>query len=191
MSTNQPAPPAPKDPSEYFYKIALEYYVSGRAARLCGNNLVIGNLLHHAVEMLLKGQLSKIITLEDLKNPDRFGHQLRPLWLAFKALAPADLTKFDSMITELDKFEKIRYPDKILSRGASIGLGFGRGKPVTKMTSGRKEPKYQVGIGDVDAFFGRLFPLCGINPPAYLSYLSPFGREVLTERNAESKDWLP
>ena len=34
MSTNQPPP---KNSPEYFYKIALEYYVSGRAALLCGN----------------------------------------------------------------------------------------------------------------------------------------------------------
>jgi hypothetical protein len=190
MSTNQPAPPAPKDPSEYFYNTALEYYISGRAALLCGNSLVTGNLLHHAVEMLLKGQLLKIITLEDLKNPEKFGHKLLPLWLAFNALV-ADLAEFDDMIKELDKFEKIRYPDKILRRGAFIVLGFRRGKAVTKMTPRRKEPKYQLGIGDVDACFAQLFPLCGINPPAYFGFLSPFGRQVLTEENAESKDWLP
>ena len=95
------------------------------------------------------------------------------------------------MIDELEKFETIRYPDEILRRGAVIGLGFGRGKPVSSTTSGRTVPEYQIGVGDVDAFFARLFPLCGINPTAYLSYLPRLGRQVLTEGNSESKDWLP
>ena len=188
MSTAQPHPGA----FEHFYKIALEYYVSGRAALLCGNSLVTGPLLHHAVEMLLKGQLSKTTPLADLKNPKQFGHKLLNLWAAFKGLVPTeDLTEFDRMIDELEKFETIRYPDEILTRGAFIGLGFGRGKPATNMTPGRTEPEYQMGVGDVDAFFARLFPLCGLNPKAYFGFLSSWGRQVLTEGNAESKDWLP
>jgi hypothetical protein len=74
--------------------------------------------------------------------------------------------------------------------GARIGLGFGRGKPVTNTTPGRTEPEYQMGVGDVDAFFARLFPLCRLNPKAYFSILSSWGRQVLTEGNAESKGWL-
>ena len=76
MSTTQPHPSA----SEHFYRIALEYYVSGRAARLCWSNLITGTLLHHAVEMLLKGQISKTNPLEDLKDPKKFGHKLPKLW---------------------------------------------------------------------------------------------------------------
>jgi hypothetical protein len=176
----------------HFYKIALEYYVSGRAALLCRNTLITGNLLHHAVEMLLKGHVSKTIPLEDLKNPNKFGHKLPKLWTAFKGqFLTEDLTEFDTMLDELEKFERIRYPDEILADGACIGLGFGRGKPVTNMIPARTEPVYQMGIGDVDAFFARLFPLCGLNPKAYLSFLTSQGRQVLTEGNAESKDWLP
>ena len=188
MSTSQPHPRA----FRHFYKIALEYYVSARAALLCHNSLITGNLLHHAVEMLLKGQVSKTVPLEELKNRKKFGHKLPKLWMAFKGLFPTeDLTEFDTMIDELEKFEKIRYPDKMLAYGACIGLGFGRGKPVTSMTPGRTEPEYQMGVGDVDAFFARLFPLCRLNPKAYFSFLSSQGRQVLTEGNAESKDWLP
>ena len=188
ISTGQPHPSA----FERFYKIALEYYVSGRAALLCGNSLITGNLLHNAVEMLLKGQLSKTIPLEDLKNPRKFGHRLPKLWTAFKGLFPTEeLTEFNTMVYELEKFEDIRYPDELLDYGASIGLGYGRGNPVSSMTLGRTEPEYQIGVGDVDAFFARLFPLCRLNPKAYFSFLSPEGRRVLSEFNAESRDWLP
>ena len=142
--------------------------------------------------MLLKGQLSRTIPLKELADRQKFCHSLPKLWTAFNGLFPTDdLTEFDTMIHELEKFEEIRYPDKILARGACIGLGFGRGKPVTNMTPGRTAPEYQMGVGDVDAFFARLFPLCRINPKAYLSILSSQGRQVLTEGNAESKDWLP
>jgi hypothetical protein len=114
------------------------------------------------------------------------------LWLEFKRLFPAeDLTEFDAMIDELDKFERIRYPDEILAHGVIVGLGFSRGKVFLQDKSvARPEPEYQIGVGDVDAFFSRLFPLCGLNPQAYLTFLSSFGRKVLTEANAESKDWL-
>ena len=188
MSAAQPHPGA----FEHFYKIALEYYIGGRAALLRGNRLTTGNFFHHAVEMLLKGQLSKTIPLEDLKNPRKFGHKLPKLWIAFKGLFPTDnLTEFDTMIDELEKFEKIRYPDEMLAHGAGIGLGFGRGKPITSTTPGRTEPLYQTGMGDVDAFFARLFPLSRLNPKAYFGFLSPQGRQLLTEGNGEAKSWLP
>ena len=184
--TAQPNPRAFRQ----FYAIALEYYVSGRAALLCGNTRIPGNLLHHAVEMLLKGQLSKTIPLDDLKRSKKFGHKLPLLWTTFKNLFPKhDLTEFDTIIDSVQKFEKIRYPDAILSEGAFIGIGFCRGNPVS-MTPRSTEPEYQIGVGDVDAFFRRLFPLCGLNPKAYFNSLSSQGRQVLTERNAESLDWL-
>jgi hypothetical protein len=187
-SAAQPHPGA----FDYFYKIALEYYVSGSAALLCNNSLIAGILQHHAVEFLLKGQLSKTIPLEDLKNRKKFGHKLPKLWIAFKSLFPTEnLTEFDILIDELEKFETIRYPDEILDHGAQISLGFGSGKPVSNVNPGRNEPEYQMGFGDLTALFARLFPLCRINPKAYFSFLSSWGRQVLTEMNVLPKDWLP
>jgi hypothetical protein len=59
------------------------------------------------------------------------------------------------------------------------------------LTAVNSVPEYQMGLGDVDAFFARLFPLCRINPKAYLSFLSPLGRQALLEGNDEATDWLP
>lgn len=187
MSISLPCPNA----AEYFYKMALEYYIEGRGGVLCTNSLTTGNVLHHAVEMLLKGQLSKTLPLKDLKQPKKFGHNLLKLWKAFKDHFPSeDLAVFDPMIAELEKFEEIRYPDEIIDHGAVIAFGLGTGKLATNMTSGRAEPEYQIGVGDVDAFFSRLFPLCGINPKAYLQYLSALGKQILNEGNAVSGNWL-
>jgi hypothetical protein len=188
MSTTAPHP----DAYQQFYQTALEYYVAARAALFCRCTLVPGNLFHHAVEMLLKGQLSKTIPLKDLKNPKKFGHKLPLLWATFKNLFPTeDLSEFEQMIAELEEFESIRYPDKILKQGAQIGIGWGRGFSIGNTL--RNEHKYQVGMGDVDAFFGRLFPLCRINPKAYFPFLasSAEGLAAITTENAACKDWLP
>jgi hypothetical protein len=175
---------------EFYFKTALQYYVNGRAACLSGCAFTTGNLLHHAVEMILKGELSRTIPLKDLKDRKKFGHSLPKCWNAFKGLFPADdLTEFDSMIEELDRFEKIRYPDYLLLHGAGIGFGFGRWQPPT-FTGGNPVPQYTVAIGYVDAFFARAIRLCHMNPETYFNFLTPKGREMLLDQNEEAKDWL-
>src|SRR5947209_19244462 len=117
MSEASPHP----DVHRKFYDLALQYYVAGRAALACHCPHVPGNLFHHAVEMLLKGQLSKTVPMAVLKNSKKFGHDLQPLWSAFKKLFPNEgLDEFDPMIDGLNTFEDIRYPDKILEKGAVI-----------------------------------------------------------------------
>lgn len=176
---------------EQFYKLALEYYVVARSAFLGNSVFITGNLFHHAVEMLLKGHLSKTISLKDLAHRKKFCHDLSKLWTAFKGTFPSDdLREFDEMIKELNKFEDIRYPDEILAHGAIIGLGLFRVEPVTGLDPGRAETTYQIAVGDVDAFFARLFPLCRLNPKAYFLALSEHGLQVLSEGNKESKNWL-
>jgi hypothetical protein len=173
---------------EFFFNFALEYYVAGRAACASGCLFTTGNLLHHAVELLLKGELSRTVSLDDLKN--KFKHSLARCWEGFKKLFPADdLAEFDQMIAELDKFEGIRYPDEMLKRGAQIGFGFGRYQIETGDTI-NGVPVFTMGIGHVDAFFARAFRLCHMNPKAYFSFLAPTGREMLLKFNDEAADWL-
>src|SRR5262249_52873380 len=119
--------PDPNAP-EYFVKIALEYYVNGRAAGLAGCLFTTGNLFHHAVEMILKGKLSQTVPLRDLSDRKKFHHSLAKCWEAFKALFPTEnLAEFDPMIAELDKFENIRYPEKLYTHGAARNLSLESG----------------------------------------------------------------
>jgi hypothetical protein len=70
---------------------------------------------HHAVEMLLKGELSKTAERAEIKK--QYGHFLGKAWNAFKKLhAGEHLSEFDGLHAELDRFEIIRYPDDYVKR---------------------------------------------------------------------------
>src|SRR5262249_49773858 len=58
----------------HFYTMGLQYYVAGRFGAVHRLTPVTGNLLHHAVEMVLKGKLAHHHSLSDLKK--KFGHDL-------------------------------------------------------------------------------------------------------------------
>lgn len=58
---------------------------------------VAANLHHHAIEMLLKGALSKTMTLKDMK--DKPGHKLDRCWREFKKQADdTKLNRFDQVM---------------------------------------------------------------------------------------------
>jgi hypothetical protein len=169
---------------EYFFKVGLEYYIAGRAAAAAHLSLVTGNLLHHAVEMLLEGELARTTGLDDLKA--KYGHRLLRAWDAVKKLhAAEDLAGFDQVITDLDHFEKIRYPDDILSNGAQISVGWGNGPTQRPATP----PLYSLDVNAVDKLVARLARLFRINPPAYLGGLNPEARRALEFLNEECQGW--
>ncbi|HEV3079047.1 MAG TPA: hypothetical protein VGY66_04685 [Gemmataceae bacterium] len=154
-------------------------------------SLIEREVMDLAARLIAGGKTREAQPLADLKDNKQFGHWLPKCWTAFKALFPSeDLTEFDPMVAELDKFEKIRYPDHLLAKGASIGFGFGRGRVIQNMKIARPVPEYQMGIGDVDAFFARAIRLCHMNPQPYFSFLTETGREMLLKYNDEAKDWL-
>src|SRR5689334_128947 len=71
-----------KAADEEFMKLGVQYYVAARSAVMAQLLPVCGNLYHHSLEMFLKAGLSRHITLDDLKNQRKFGHDLRKLWPA-------------------------------------------------------------------------------------------------------------
>ena len=153
---------------------------------------VAGNLLHHAVEMILKGELSKKLSLEDIKK--NYGHDLAKTWPAFKALHPSeDLSRFDQLIAELDHFEKIRYPDEILKKGAAMSLGFvgAEARPLLRRSVGQISPEYTLPVKEVDALVARLFTVCRINPPAYFGGMNAEATRFLQHKNSEYEGWVP
>jgi hypothetical protein len=69
----------------------------------------------------LKGALSKSMPLREMKK--KLGHKLPKIWEAFKAqLGDSSLSKFDALITSLNTFEDVLYPDKLIAKGAERQL---------------------------------------------------------------------
>ena len=90
----------------------MHYYVAGRYAVFAGLNPTAANLMHHAVEMTLKGALAK--KGMDLKALRDLNHDLPEIWREFTAQYGIDGIAFDSVIAELQKFETIRYTIRLL-----------------------------------------------------------------------------
>jgi hypothetical protein len=101
---------------DFFVGNGLQYYAAGRYSFLAGGNYVAANILHHAVEMCLKGALMKAgWPVQKLR---KLGHNLPKIWKKFKSETGATgLDKFDPEIEGLHEYEKIRYPDEVLKAG--------------------------------------------------------------------------
>jgi len=89
---------------ETFFSNGMQYYVAGRYAAFACLAPVVGNLLHHSIEMFLKGGLSRTKTpLEELK---KFSHNLPKTWNMFKAhFKDPALDRFDGVVSALNSFE--------------------------------------------------------------------------------------
>ena len=172
----------------HFFKIGMQYYIAGRAAARGHLVPVAGNLLHHGVEMLLKGDLSKTFSLGEIKK--NYGHRLVKTWNAFKDLhANEDLSGFDVLVANLDRFEKIRYPDDYINRGAIMAIGWGTLKPAVRQIKGPRVPEYCLYVNEVDALIARLFKVCRINPRAYWGALDREALRFLQYDNSEYEGW--
>jgi hypothetical protein len=96
--------------SEQLFKYGGQYYVAGRYGMFAGLMPVAANMHHHAIEMVLKGALSKSLSIEEIRF--KLGHDLPRTWKNFKKRAnDPSLNRFDKVIKELHKFETIRYPE--------------------------------------------------------------------------------
>jgi hypothetical protein len=172
------------------FGLGLNYYIAGRGAAMAGLMPIAGNLLHHAVEMLIKADLSKSVPLNRLKAKE-FGHKLPVLWDAFKPNHPAEnLGVFDELIHDLDRFERIRYPDAIMREGAAIAIGWGTVKPAVKTLIGPTAPEYFLYISEIDSLVARMFLVCNINPKFYFAGIHPEARRFLEYQKPISEYWL-
>jgi hypothetical protein len=172
------------DAFELFFSSATQYYISGRYAVLASLSPVAGNLLHHAVEMYLKGVLSKTLTLPELKD---LKHNLPKVWKKFKSqVADPSFDTFDALISSLHAFEDLRYPDSILSSGMMTTIGIIRTPSVSPKNPARPEPMYELYLEEVDALVDQIFATASVNPRFFLSPFNPRAREYLKEANTHA-----
>jgi len=164
-----------------FFGIAFHYYVSGRHAVFAKLNHVAGNLLHHAVEMCLKGALSR--GGMDLSDLESFRHDLKKLWKAFKKqTGDRSLSRLDAAVSALHRHEKLRYPNFILDHGMQHLISIKRSSPTT--ASGRPEPKFELCLEDVDEIFATVFNSTGLNAKFFIGTMSEEAKERLAWENS-------
>jgi hypothetical protein len=76
-----------------------------------------------------------------------------------------------------------------MARGAGIGMGFGKSIPPAYRRMTNPVPEYHFGMGDADAFVGRIWRLCGFSIGAYLSPMNESAKDALIHCNEESAKW--
>ena len=160
-----------KDPEKAaieFCKRGMEYYVAGRFSALSGKSIIVsGNILHHAIEMFLKGGLC-MRGSQSRQQIRSMGHNLKRAWKAFKKTCPDPrLNALDSAVKDLDKFEDLRYPDKMMSSGM-VGMFILKREHVkdtyVSNPKGPIPPKYAYIMEDVDELVKLIFEASRISP---------------------------
>ena len=155
------------DPDDYkmhAFRVALQYYGTGRYAVACNFTPVSANLLHHAVELCLKGCLAPILGVAALRG---YSHDIRKLWSIFRENFPDEsLASFDQLIQELHNFEQIRYPESLIKGGGFFSVGFPSGARNVQLL-GPKLPEYNLSVEDVDRLIKQFFVLGNLNPEFY------------------------
>jgi hypothetical protein len=168
--------------TEYF-RTALHYYILGRYATTAQFSPIPGNLIHHAIEFFLKGALIEQLDEEARRN--KFRHNLSKLWRRYKRERnnPA-LNKFDQTISDINKFERIRYPEEMLRLGMLAEIGPVRNTfpppPGAKWPTGER---YQLTLDEVDELVKLIFQIERINPPFYIGPLHEDAKRYLNHRN--------
>ena len=148
-----------------YFSLAVQYYVAGRFSVHAGLNPVAGNLLHNAIELALKGGLARSTTSEDLKK--KYMHSLNPLWRDFKSnVSDPRLDRLDRIVSELDQFETIRYPEHIEQHGMFVAIAPIRrdqdAKGPTRLPS--PVPRYRLYLPEIDELLDAVFVGAGVNP---------------------------
>jgi hypothetical protein len=167
---------------EMFLDLGVQYYVAGRYAAFAGLAPVSGNLLHHAIEMFLKGGLANALSSSDLRN---LGHSLAQSWERFKVeFNDVDLTRFDEIVTQLDKFERIRYPDRVLTEGMQVRIEVTGPVVASFLTPPSSVPIYDLVLCQVDELVKAIVATINVDPTFFLgSLVKPEAREFLAKEN--------
>lgn len=170
-----------------FFEISVESYVVGRFA--LNNSLLrtAGHVLHRAAEYGLKAYLFGQLDMETLKSK-RLGHSLPNLAKeALKTWQPTDTKRFARTIAELNRWERIRYPDdQRTGARALLGTRFTpKAEGYDAIISGAPVETYRIALDDIDALMAELLRALDFNPAYFFSALPESSRRAVSVDNAE------
>ena len=157
-----------EDP-RHFPELAFGYYMTGRFAAI--NGLFIApNLMHHAVELLIKYTLVKDVPesqrSDETAELRKYRHRLNRLWKRYKKhVAPTDMSRFDRLIPNLHRWENIRYG------GFPTGTSVAKGMTLVRapVQTSRGKDTYVFSLDEVDELVAAIFAASDINPAAVRS----------------------
>jgi len=159
--------------------LAVQHYVAGRMLALQLQTHVAGNILHHAVELFIKAELARVVSIDELKN--KYRHNLKKLWRKYATMHTDSPGGFLDTVTDLDAFEEIRYPS---AEKESIAHHYS----LFKDSAGRRmgaPGAYSLTLESID----ELVAFIASKPTLRNSYafnvaqLPPFSRAVLLDNN--------
>ena len=170
-----------------FAQLAVQYYVAGRYAAIAQLIPVLGNLLHHAIEMSLKAALADHMTLKQLRN---LSHDLTKVWAQFKSQYPAaPAARFDDVVAALHRFEDLRYPDSVLAKGAMMELVLFRKHVGTPRTPAPTVPRYALVLEEIDELQAFIFGTANLNPRFFVGSMGAEGMQHLLIHNRSGRAW--
>jgi len=174
------------DLKEEYFRAATQYYIVGRFASFPGFIPVCGNLFHHSIEMYLKGHLCKTLKEEQLR---KLKHKLTKIWKVFKKdFSGSDLDRFDKTISDVDKFETIRYPERIIELGMISIVDFNRSGFFGDISEG-PQPAYKTYLDEIDSLVRAIFEKARINPLFVKGGLRREAITYLEKQNKEANFW--
>jgi hypothetical protein len=178
-------PPLPDRVRHEFAALALGYYASGRLALHAGAGaLVAAQILHHAVEFVLKATLARHTTLSEMK---KFGHRLPDLFEAAESRG-AELRTAEHRATAalLHDLWESRFPDRIVAATAEFSFT-ADGQGGTSRADSRSGDPTGPGLelARIDHLFCAAFRASGLNPSAFTERLGPDALQAIRAGNPE------
>ncbi len=164
----------------YFFRTGLEYYIAGRFSFFVRGISICGNLFHHAVEMIIKGHLAKTLSEPEVRS---FQHRLVDLWEKFKSVTGnSQLLEFDGVVADLDKFERIRYPDKIVWEGYFARWSISEQPPIA-VDAHKNMPVYEMVVDKIDKLVQAIFEHTDVNVTDLCRFYHADAIEILKRKN--------
>jgi len=141
--------------ADAFMVVGAQYFATARRVAVEFVMPLSGILYHHAIELFLKACLVPSLSVKPLKA---LGHDLGALWDAWRTTSQgAPLAGFDNVVKGLDRFERIRYPDKIVDERSAIGISLGGPGPSLVDAMAPTAPKYKLNVEELDDLVIALF----------------------------------
>ena len=156
-----------------YFRVGVEYYISGRQAVLALHN-VAGNLFHHAMEMMLKAPLRDSLTPNELRT--KYMHRLTKVWADVKTMANDNrLDAFDEFVMTIDMWEDLRYFDP--KPNESVLLRLNPRRSGVTVTTRVPSKTYEATMEDFDEFFKTLLAVYSLSPSDIRSSMIGFAAE--------------